>query len=317
MVLEQVPFLNSKALFNILTAVMIFGMVVNQAALSGIFKSFSTIFNETLETTKPLWNRVAMMVPSTGSSVDYKWLGAFPMLREWLGDRVVKNLTAFNYVIANKDYEGTVELDRNDVEDDQVGVYRPMIQGLSANAVLHPDQLIFKLLKDGFATVGYDGQFFFDTDHPVAGASVANTDGGAGTPWFLLDMSKPIKPLIYQERKKPQFVSKDQLTDENVFMRKKFLYGVDYRGNVGYGLWQLAWGSKQTLNTANYEAARSAMMSFKNDEGVPLNIQPGLLVVPPSLEAAANKLVKTQIDAAGASNPWYNSAEVLVVPWLA
>lgn len=296
---------------------LIFGIVVNQAALAGIFKSFSTIFNETLEITKPLWNRVAMMVPSTGSSVDYKWLGAFPMLREWLGDRVVKNLTAFNYVITNKDFEGTVELDRNDVEDDQVGVYRPMIQGLSANAVLHPDSLIFKLLKDGFATVGYDGQFFFDTDHPVAGASVANTDGGASTPWFLLDVGKPIKPLIYQERKKPQFISKDQLTDENVFMRKKFLYGVDYRGNVGYGLWQLAWGSKQALSTANYELARASMMAFKNDEGVPLNIMPGLLVVPPSLEAAANKLVKTQVDAAGASNPWYNSADVLVVPWLA
>lgn len=315
MVIKLTSAIGGLGIFLLLGLVV--GMVVNQASLAGIFKSFSTIFNETLEMTKPLWNRVAMMVPSTGSSMDYKWLGAFPMLREWLGDRVVKNLTAFNYVIMNKDFEGTVELDRNDVEDDQVGVYRPMIQGLSANAVLHPDSLIFKLLKDGFATVGYDGQFFFDTDHPVAGASVANTDGGAGTPWFLLDVSKPIKPLIYQERKKPQFISKDQLTDENVFMRKKFLYGVDYRGNVGYGLWQLAWGSKQTLSTANYELARASMMAFKNDEGVPLNIMPALLVVPPSLEAAANKLVKTQIDAAGASNPWYNSADVLVVPWLA
>ncbi|CAH8721005.1 Mu-like prophage major head subunit gpT family protein [Paenibacillus melissococcoides] len=56
--------------------------------------------------------------------------------------------------------------------------------------------------------------------------------------WFLLCTTKPLKPLIYQERKAARFVAMDRDTDENVFMRKQFLYGVDGRSNAGYGFWQ-------------------------------------------------------------------------------
>lgn len=318
MVIHLSPHLVGGWFFEILLALTLgVGLVINQANLAGIYKSFSTIFNEQFTVTKPVWPRFSMRVPSTGDSIDHKWLGAIPMLREWIGDRIVKNLEALSYIIKNKDFEGTVGVLRNLIEDDQVGVYRPIIQGLADNAILHPDLLNFTLLKGGFDTVCFDGQFFFDTDHPVAGASVSNSGGGAGTPWYLLDTRKPVKPLLTQDRRPPQFVALDKVDDLNVFMKKEFLYGVDYRGNVGYGLWQLAYGSKQTLNSANYGAARAAMMSFKNEEGVPLNIMPDLLVVPPTLEGAANALIKAQKDAAGADNVWFGTAEVMVSPWLA
>jgi phage major head subunit gpT-like protein len=35
----------------------------------------------------------------------------------------------------------------------------------------------------------------------------------------------------------------DSSTDQNVFMKKQFLYGVDCRDNAGFGLWQMAYGS--------------------------------------------------------------------------
>ena len=57
---------------------------------------------------------------------------------------------------------------------------------------------------------------------------------------------RSVKPLIYQQRKKAKFVSKTQETDENVFMKKQFLYGADSRGNVGFGFWQMAFGSDGT-----------------------------------------------------------------------
>jgi len=66
---------------------------------------------------------------------------------------------------------------------------------------------------------------------------------GADTAWYLLCTSRPLKPLIYQERKAPRFVALDQETDDNVFMRKQYLYGVDARSNAGYGFWQMAYGS--------------------------------------------------------------------------
>lgn len=63
------------------------------------------------------------------------------------------------------------------------------------------------------------------------------------TAWFLFDTSRAIKPLIFQQRKKPEFVSMDATNDQNVFMKKQYIYGVDCRDNAGFGLWQLAYGS--------------------------------------------------------------------------
>lgn len=292
-------------------------MIINQAALSGIYKGFSTLFQEAFGAAQSQWPQIAMEVPSEGRSVDYKWLGAFPMMREWVGDRVVKSLEAFNYEIVNKSFEATIEVDRDDIEDDQIGIYRPMIQGLGDAAAKHPDMLVFGLLKAGFTTPCYDGQYFFDTDHPVAGASVSNSGGGSGTAWYLLDLSRPVKPLLLQIRKRPEFVALDRPEDEGVFMRKKYRYGVDDRKNVGFGLWQLAYGSKQTLDATAYAAARAAMMSLKNDEGVPLGIVPTHLVVPPTLESAARAIVTMQTDSAGAANVWFNTAQLIVSPWLA
>jgi phage major head subunit gpT-like protein len=230
---------------------------------------------------------------------------------------VIKDLSAFRYEIINKSFESTIEVDRDDIDDDQVGVYTPMIQGLAQAAKVHPDQLVFALLKAAFETVCYDGQYFFDDDHLVGGESVSNTGGGSGTPWFLLDLSRPIKPLILQIRKKPQFVAQDKPEDESVFMRKKFRYGVDDRKNVGLGLWQLAYGSKDTLNTTNYAAARTAMMAFKNEEGTPLGIMPTHLVVPPTLESNGRTVVEAERESDGSSNVWYKTAQLEVVPWLA
>ncbi len=303
---------------GMLIGALVVGLVVNQAALAGIYRSFSTVFNQAFDSAKAMWDLVAMLMPSEGRSVDYKWLGDFPMMREWIGERVIKDLTAFHYELVNKDYESTVEVDRNDIQDDQIGVYTPMIQGLGQAAKVHPDVLIFALLKLGFGTICYDGQYFFDTDHPVGSGVVSNIGGGAGTGWYLMDLSRPIKPMILQMRKRPEFVAMDRPDDENVFMRKKFRYGVDDRKNVGFGLWQLAFASKDTLNATNYAAARAAMMAFKKDDEVtPLGIVPTHLIYPPSLESAARTLLVNERDAAGASNPWYKTAEPVLVPWLA
>ncbi|MBC7336983.1 MAG: Mu-like prophage major head subunit gpT family protein, partial [Clostridia bacterium] len=73
----------------------------------------------------------------------------------------------------------------------------------------------------------------------------------------------------------------------------------------------------QTLDAAAYEAARGVLMGMKGDYGRPLGLRPNLLVVPPSLEGAANKIVKNALTTGGATNEWAGTAEVLVVPWLA
>lgn len=140
---------------------------------------------------------------------------------------------------------------------------------------------------------------------------------GSGPAWFLLDTTKQVKPLIFQKRRDYKFTAMTRDEDPNVFMNNEYIYGVDARVNAGYGLWQFAFGSKDTLNAANYAAARAAMRSQKSHSGRPLLITPNVLVVGPALEDTARKLLIAQQDAAGASNIYAGSAELIVTGWLA
>jgi len=57
--------------------------------------------------------------------------------------------------------------------------------------------------------------------------------------------------------------------------------------NAGFGLWQLGFGSTDTLDTANYAAARAAVMNFRGENSRILGINPTTLVVPPVATARA------------------------------
>ena len=298
-------------------------MLVTTANMVGLFTGFSTAFNNGLRAASTDdYLTIAMDAPSTGAANIYPFLGEMPQMREWVGDRVIRNLKSHDYTIPNVDFENTVSVDRNKIEDDQVGIYRPMFEGMGKAAAEHPAKRVFHALKNGFSTPCYDGQYFFDTDHPVEQedgsiVSVSNMQAGSGPAWFLLDTSQPLKPLIVQRRKRPQLVRQDRPDGMNVFMQKKFLYGSDARTGVGYGMWQVAFGSRAELNAANYEAARVALGEMRGDGGRQLGIMPTHLVFPPSLEGAAMEILNADRNAAGATNVWRGTATPMKSAWLA
>lgn len=291
-------------------------MIITAGALSALNTGFRNDFNIGLTGVTPLWNLVATRVTSTRSSNTYGWLGSWPGLREWIGDRVVKSLSESAYTVTNKDYESTVGVPRNAIEDDEFGIYGPMMASMAQSAAEHPDTLVFGLLKSGFTTPCYDGQNFFDAEHPVGNDLVSNVQGGAGEGWYLLDTRRPLKPLIYQERKKPEFVAMTALTDEVVFTAKEFRYGVDSRCAVGFGFWQLAFGSKAPLTAENYEAAFEAMTSQRNEDGQVLNVRPTVIVVGPGNRSAAKKLFDAMLVDGGNTNTFYKDVDVIEAPWV-
>jgi phage major head subunit gpT-like protein len=297
-------------------------MIINNDALARLYTAFTAVFNAAFQETPTWYERVAMTVPASTRIMDYKFLLDFPMVREWMGDRQIGSLEPKAYQVETKDWEATIEVERNDIEDDQLGFYNPIVAALAQEARKHPEKLIADLMNNGFTTPCYDGKSFFATDHPVGSGTASNFGGGTGTGWYLLDSSRAIKPFIFQLRRAVQLVRMDRQDDEQVFMRKKFRYGVDYRGAAAYGLWQLAYSSKESLNATNYATARAAMMALANAEGRPLGIQPHLLLVPPSLEAQAREILQAQFiigdPTAGGSktNIWQGTADLLVVPEL-
>ena len=156
--------------------VMMLGMLVNKEALANIFTGLKTIFNNALKAQLGAWQTTAMEVPSTGAGEDYYWLSRFPKLRKWVGEKFVKALEASKFYKKNEDWETTIAVKRNDIEDDRLGIYntQAMMAGESAGE-LH-DIIVDDLKRGAFTNTGMDGQYFYDTDHPLQ-----NSDGTSTT----------------------------------------------------------------------------------------------------------------------------------------
>lgn len=292
-------------------------MDLNADNLRTLYTGYSAAYSRGFDLVKPSWAAIAMATPSSTKSTEYGWLGAMPRLREWIGDRVIQNIAAHGYAIKNKRFEVTVEVDADDIEDDNIGVYTPLMEEMGRSAAGHPDELVFGLLAAGATTPCYDGQPFFSAQHPVGKKKVSNIQSGAKAPWYLLDASRAVKPLIYQKRRDYRMVRKDRPeVSDTVFMGNKLVYGTDGRGNVGFGFWQFGFMSQVDLTSANLRAAYAAMTGQEDEAGRKLAIKPTLLVVPNSLQFAANDIVKATVNAAGATNTDYNLVDVLVSPYL-
>lgn len=299
-------------------------MLVNRESLNALRTGYSAAFQRGVAGMAAKQSeRIATRVPASQKSQTYGWLGELPEVREWIGQRAVQNLSESSYTITEKKWELTIAVDRDDIETDNLGHYAMRFEAMGRSTISKPERLIWDLFKSGFTTPCYDGQYYFDTDHPVLDASgtptsVANTDGGSGTPWFLIDTNQVLKPIIHQVRRDfGDIVAKDRAEDDNTFHNNEYVYGVDARMNVGFGFWQYAWGSKQALNATNYGVARAGLMGMKGDYGRPLGVMPNLLIVPPALESAGRKIINSENASGGETNEWKGTAELLVVPWIA
>lgn len=291
-------------------------MIVNSESLSSLTTGFKAAFKEGLQNKKFNWSEIATVVKSVTLTEDYAFISNFPMLREWVGDRVLKNAEQFSYSLKNKDYEATIQVNRNRIEDDQYGVYTPIFQSAGYAAAEHIERLVFDAVKNATTDLCYDGEAFLSASHPVGNSTVSNYATGGSALWMLLDNSRPLKPFIYQERKPVELVAKVDPKDDSVFMRREFLYGVDGRMAAGYGLWQLVYGSKNTLDATNFNSAYEAMMGFESEEGRPLGIMPTHLLVGPSNRAAAQAIIEAQFGANGATNTNFGAVKLIVSPYL-
>ena len=301
-------------------------MIVNHANLDSLFRGFKVVFDDSLKATPSRIDEIATRIPSTTAQQDLPIAALVGQMREWLSDRVVTNIAAWKPSIENKNFELTVAVDRNAIEDDQYGVYDPAVKSLAHEAVLHPyNRAMSWLGSDAFTgDNGFDGEKFFSATHtwpgggyttaqdnltdetldadavttgiaamksfrgPAKGgeqilgsvpnvflcaaalestartlfltqlgtAGISNPTYGlfkeeniiadariAANHWMMLDCRGPIKPVINQRRKEPEFVALTSPTDEPVFTRREFQYGVDYRGRVIGVAWWLAYGS--------------------------------------------------------------------------
>jgi len=294
--------------------------------LTSLYTGVQTSFNKWLGAAPSFYKELCLTVDSQARDEIYPRMDMLPGVREWVGDRVINSLSASSYSIRNKTFEFTLGINREDLEDDRFGMFNLGIQGMGMLAGEYPDRLMSDIINNGGSVLGPDGQYFFDTDHDdwtAAGAktTASNYQSGSGAPWYLLDLSRPLKPFVFQLRRPFAMVARQSLQDPAVFDRNQFLWGTDGRMNAGYGEWRTAYKSKADLTKANIAAAVAAMGSRRRPDGAPIAITPTHLVVPKSLEGAGRAITKNQfLSVSGGStenNEWMGAFELRVIPWLA
>jgi phage major head subunit gpT-like protein len=163
-------------------------MEVSAANLIALQRTYNALFRQSLEGAAPLWSMVAMEAMSTHKQEVYQWLGRVPQMREWVDEKVVQGLSGFQYTITNLDYEMTIGVDRNDIEDDSLGLYPARFQEMGQKAQFHPDKLLSAARIAGTSTVCYDNVNFYATTHSE-GSSGAQSNLLSGSGVAVADLS--------------------------------------------------------------------------------------------------------------------------------
>lgn len=140
-------------------------MALDTSRAVATLRGLTAKFDLGMSSAAPFYPQVCTQVPSTGADEKYGFLGAMPGVREWLDDRVFHGLRAGDYTIANKEWENSIKIEKNDIDDDRLNMYGPVLENMGQEAAHHPDELLYSTIVAGETTACFDGQYFFDTDH--------------------------------------------------------------------------------------------------------------------------------------------------------
>lgn len=140
-------------------------MLITPASISALNTDFKGQFQQAFKAATPKYKMISTEIPSTTGQNTYGFIDEFPTIREWLGDRVLQGLKGKSLTVINRDFEGTVALPKNDVEDDKMGFWDAKNEMLGQQAAYFPDTLVIDTLVSGFTTNSYDGKKFFAHDH--------------------------------------------------------------------------------------------------------------------------------------------------------
>ena len=155
--------------------------------LAGMKTNFMSAYDEAAKE----FVKLATTISSLKSSETYPWLGGVPKMHEWKDERIPQGLLEHNFSITNRDFESSIAVDRNAIEDDQYGQIEIRVKELAVEAVRFFDEMAFTLISQGQNTSGtvgsiydgvdikcYDGKAFFATNH-VEGDSGSQSNRGS------------------------------------------------------------------------------------------------------------------------------------------
>lgn len=144
---------------------------LKSSVLASINVAYSMAFDEGRRRAQKRYLSIASEYPGSGDRNIYPWLMGIQGMEEWKGEKNFQDLSAVGYELRNKDWQTSISVDRNAIDDDQYGLYIPMFDELGFTGEDLPNHQVQSLLENGEATTVHgacwDGKAFFATDHPI------------------------------------------------------------------------------------------------------------------------------------------------------
>ncbi len=142
-------------------------MELIQSNLDLIFRSANLQFQEVVMNTPTWYSKIASTINVGGSSVTYAWLDRLPVMRKWLGNRQITAASTLQKTVLHEYWEQTCALQKEDVLDDNLGIFSNVVRMQAQQAAKWPD-VLFATLFGTLGTVnGYDGVPVYSTSHPL------------------------------------------------------------------------------------------------------------------------------------------------------
>lgn len=136
-------------------------MILGAESLSALFTGLRAIFNEAVEGTEdPAIERLLEKVPSVNAAENYPVGALLGDLEEVLDEVTITNIGAWIQKVDNKTFARAVQVRRDDIADDNIGVYRGPVRALGRRAALYPLRLAAETLLAGLDDDWID-------EHPV------------------------------------------------------------------------------------------------------------------------------------------------------
>jgi phage major head subunit gpT-like protein len=159
-------------------------MDISAANLDIIFRSAANNFQSTLDRSQVIYPEISTPLPVTTRQFTQAFLDRVPMLRKWIGNRVVHSAFAHSRTINIEPYEHTLSLSKWDIIDDQLGLFALGVKMQAEAAAKHPDLLLWEFIKIAATAsnpnaIGYDGVPVYSTAHPLLGGVAGGLPAGA------------------------------------------------------------------------------------------------------------------------------------------
>ncbi|MBQ7401441.1 MAG: Mu-like prophage major head subunit gpT family protein [Lentisphaeria bacterium] len=151
-------------------------MDINRKNMDALFAGFKSNFTNGFQLAPETWKKFSAVVQSGTASNIYPFLEQFGGMSEWQSERNVKNVASHRIEVVNRDFEETVSIARNDIEDDQYGIYGTLIAEMGRHAAkVWQDLAVEALLGNGN---WIDEKPFFSADRVYGESTICNMTTG-------------------------------------------------------------------------------------------------------------------------------------------